>query len=115
MLERNNAIESVSGKISEWRTKHWQGEKDYSFPSGHTLFVAICVAFFGGLFMEKRQYWLVTALLSWAGLVMFSRLWLGMHRPVDLVGSLAFGGLLYVIVPVFAGDKLDRILGRFSN
>ncbi len=113
MLEKNAAIDSIESQVSEWRTKHWQGEKDYSFPSGHTIFVAICVAFFGGLFLEKKQYWLVTGLLVWAGIVAYSRLWLGMHRPVDLVGSIALGAMIYMLVPTFQGGKVEQWLNRY--
>lgn len=113
MIERNSAIDSTQGYVSEWRTKHWQGEKDYSFPSGHTIFVAICVAFFGGLFLERQQYWLVTGLLVWAGIVAYSRLWLGMHRPMDLVGSIALGAMIYLLVPTFQGGKVEQWLNRW--
>jgi len=111
-IEKNRAIESTEGYVSEWRSNHWKGEKDYSFPSGHTIFVAICVAFFGGLFLERQQYWLVTGVLVWAGLVAYSRLWLGMHRPMDLMGSIALGAMIYALVPTFQSDNVNRLINR---
>ncbi|MGF1718578.1 phosphatase PAP2 family protein [Vibrio kyushuensis] len=94
-------IDAVSSEVSQWRTRHWQGEKDYSFPSGHTIFTAICVAFFGGLFWQNKRYSWAIGVLVWASAVMYSRLWIGMHRPVDLVGSTLFITGVYAVMPSF--------------
>ncbi|WP_260260465.1 phosphatase PAP2 family protein [Vibrio intestinalis] len=96
-----NAIERISNHVSEWRTLHWQGETDYSFPSGHTIFVAICLAFFGGLFVEHKRYALAAVLFVWGVGVAYSRLWLGMHRPADLIGSVLFVSVVYALAPNF--------------
>ncbi|WP_282437293.1 phosphatase PAP2 family protein [Vibrio amylolyticus] len=96
-------IDTISSEVSQWRTRHWQGEKDYSFPSGHTIFAAICVAFFGGLFWQNKRYSWAVAILGWAAIVMYSRLWIGMHRPIDLVGSTLFIAAIYGIMPSFHG------------
>ena len=34
--QQANVINQISEQVSDWRTRHWQGEKDYSFPSGQT-------------------------------------------------------------------------------
>jgi phosphatidylglycerophosphatase B len=106
--QREQVIDRISDNVSEWRTKHWQGEKDYSFPSGHTIFVAICIAFFGGLFLQHKRYVLTAGLLIWALGVAYSRLWLGMHRPIDLIGSILFIFVVYALLPSFSvvGTKL---------
>jgi phosphatidylglycerophosphatase B len=96
---KDAAIDDVESLVSSWRTMHWHGEKDYSFPSGHTIFVAICVTFFGGLMVKSKQYFACITLVTWATSVAVSRLWLGMHRPVDLYGSMTFALMLYCIVP----------------
>lgn len=97
--EKAQAISAVSQNISPWRSQHWQGEKDYSFPSGHTLFAAICVAFFGAAFLSAKRYGALVLLLVWASSVAYSRLWLGMHRPVDLFGSWAFVAVVFILLP----------------
>lgn len=97
--QQTHVIEQISKQVSPWRTKHWLGEKDYSFPSGHTIFAAICLAFFGGVFVEYKRYGLAAGLGVWAMMVAYSRLWIGMHRPIDLVGSILFVGLVYLLIP----------------
>ncbi|WP_215402927.1 phosphatase PAP2 family protein [Vibrio gigantis] len=111
--EKNVAIESVEDKVSEWRTSHWLGETDYSFPSGHMIFVGVCLAFFGGLFLEAKRFYLVGGMLAWAGGVAYSRVWLGMHRPEDLAASIAFAGLIYFLVPLVPTQKIEPILPKF--
>ncbi|MCG9554693.1 phosphatase PAP2 family protein [Vibrio sp. Isolate31] len=111
--EKNVAIESVEGKVSEWRTRHWLGETDYSFPSGHMIFVGVCLAFFGGLFLEAKRFYLVGGMLAWAGGVAYSRVWLGMHRPEDIAASIAFASLIYLLVPVLSTEKIEPLLTRF--
>ncbi|MGR5358530.1 phosphatase PAP2 family protein [Vibrio chagasii] len=111
--EKNVAIESVEDKVSEWRTRHWLGETDYSFPSGHMIFVGVCLAFFGGLFLEAKRFYLVGGMLAWAGGVAYSRVWLGMHRPEDLAASIAFAGLIYLLVPLIPTQKIEPLLPKF--
>ena len=111
--EKNVAIESVEDKVSEWRTRHWLGETDYSFPSGHMIFVGVCLAFFGGLFLEVKRFYLVGGMLAWAGGVAYSRVWLGMHRPEDLAASIALAGLIYLLVPLVPTQKIEPLLPKF--
>ncbi|OLQ95063.1 phospholipid phosphatase [Vibrio ponticus] len=110
--QQEKVITQVTDNVSHWRTQHWMGETDYSFPSGHTIFVAICVAFFGGLFMEHKRYMLTAGLMIWAVSVAYSRLWLGMHRPIDLIGSILFVMVAYALLPHFDGlaSKLSQQL-----
>ena len=113
LVEKNAAIESVQDKVSEWRTRHWLGETDYSFPSGHMIFVGVCLTFFGGLFLEAKRFYPLSGLLAWAGGVAYSRVWLGMHRPEDLAASIAFAGLIYLLVPVVPTQKIESLLPNF--
>ncbi|ROR15789.1 phosphatase PAP2 family protein [Vibrio crassostreae] len=113
LVEKNAAIESVQDKVSDWRTRHWLGETDYSFPSGHMIFVGVCLAFFGGFFLEAKRFYLVGGLLVWAGGVAYSRVWLGMHRPEDLAASIAFAGLIYLLVPLIPTKKIEPLLPQF--
>ncbi|MEZ8099038.1 phosphatase PAP2 family protein [Vibrio bivalvicida] len=105
--QKAEVINKISNQVTTWRTRHWQGEKDYSFPSGHTIFAAICLAFFGGFFWQSKHYGLVVLVGVWAMGVAYSRLWLGMHRPIDLIGSILFVGLVYLLMP-----NLDKLADK---
>ncbi len=103
--QQANVINQISKQVSDWRTRHWQGEKDYSFPSGHTIFVSICLAFFGGLFLQNKCYISALSLWMWGMSVAYSRLWLGMHRPEDLIGSVLFVAIVFTLLPTFQIKK----------
>ncbi|EGR2915416.1 phosphatase PAP2 family protein [Vibrio parahaemolyticus] len=103
--QQANVINQISEHVSDWRTRHWQGEKDYSFPSGHTIFVSICLAFFGGLFLQNKCYISAVSLWMWGMSVAYSRLWLGMHRPEDLIGSVLFVAIVFTLLPTFQIKK----------
>ncbi|MDW3114462.1 phosphatase PAP2 family protein [Vibrio sp. 1727] len=103
--QQANVINQISEHVSDWRTRHWQGEKDYSFPSGHTIFVSICLAFFGGLFLQNKCYISALSLGMWGMSVAYSRLWLGMHRPEDLIGSVLFVAIVFTLLPTFQIKK----------
>ncbi|EOG7702642.1 phosphatase PAP2 family protein [Vibrio parahaemolyticus] len=103
--QQANVINQISEQVSDWRTRHWQGEKDYSFPSGHTIFVSICLAFFGGLFLQNKCYISALSLWMWGMSVAHSRLWLGMHRPEDLIGSVLFVAIVFTLLPTFQIKK----------
>ncbi len=56
--------------------------QDYSFPSGHTAssFAAVTVLYLMGV---KRWYWALVL----AGLIAFSRMYLDVHFPIDILGG----------------------------
>jgi undecaprenyl-diphosphatase len=71
----------------------------YSFPSGHTASAfagaAVLVYLFGG------WYWLSFAL---AGLVGYSRIYVGAHFPLDVLGGMALGSfIMWTVFSVKSG------------
>ncbi len=98
-MEKNSVAEKAAAFVSHWRIPHWKGETNYSFPSGHTIFAAVCVVFWGGFFLRRRKYLPAVTLIAWATGVGVSRIWLGMHWPSDIIASIACAGGLYLLIP----------------
>ena len=69
----------------------------YSFPSGHTMFSTICytmLAFVVGTlahWTSRRRAMLYVASTALVVLIAFSRLYLGVHYPSDVLGGMAAG------------------------
>ena len=96
---KDQAVREASKSVSHWRISHWQGETNYSLPSGHTIFTAVCVAFWGGFFLRRRQIIPASLIILWAVGVGISRIWLGMHWPTDLLASIFGAACLYLCIP----------------
>jgi undecaprenyl-diphosphatase len=77
--------------------------QDFSFPSGHTLssFAAATV-----LFLRNRRWGLWSLLL--AALIAFSRLYLYVHYPSDVITGLALG-----IVIAFMSVKAEPLIVKY--
>ena len=63
----------------------------YGFVSSHAS-NTFAVAVFTGLFLRNRYYWI--GILFWASLVGYSRIYLGVHFPGDIIGGAMLGSLL---------------------
>ncbi len=91
---RDSRIHPVAGAMS--------GATGYSFPSGHT---AKATAVWGSLGMsaEKRNRSIACFFLILVILVGFSRNYLGVHTPQDVLISLGIGAIL-----LWAADKTEQ-------
>ena len=67
----------------------------YSFPSGHT---ACGTAVYGGFALLAKKKWLSRAMVIVALLIGFSRMYLGVHTPQDVLVSLGVGFALLPVV-----------------
>ena len=80
------------------------GASGYSFPSGHTQ---NAVATYGGMARYTNKTWLRVLLIALTVLVAFSRMYLGVHTPLDVGAALAIGGVLVLaLYPVM--EEADR-------
>lgn len=80
----------------------------YSFPSGHTQNTATtfgCIAAY-----NRRKRWVIIASVAIIVLVSFSRMYLGVHTPLDVVTSLFISlGLVLILRPWFeTREKFDK-------
>ncbi len=100
--------ESGLSVVPEDLQAHWQSEVGFSFPSGHSLFAATWALLAVCLWWTRKQYFLAAMAMVWAEWVLISRLFLGMHWPIDIVvGVLISAVLAFLFVPL-----LNRQLGK---
>ena len=67
----------------------------YSFPSGHTQ---SAVGTFGGMARMTKVKWLRWVYIAIALLVSFSRMYLGVHTPLDVGVSLAIAAVMVLVL-----------------
>ena len=79
----------------------------YSFPSGHT---ASAIGLYGGLAVWTKKRWVQAVLIATVLLVGFTRMYLGVHTPLDVGVSLLIGAVLVVALYLWekAGDRGTR-------
>jgi len=69
----------------------------YSYFSAHAANSMAIAVFFGLLFKNKLKY-ILPFLILWAFIVAYSRIYIGVHFPLDVLTGLLFGsfyGLLF--------------------
>ena len=90
---RDPSLSAVEGSV--------EGAGGYSFPSGHTQ---TAVGLLGAVAVTTRRRWLCALSMFGAILVGFSRMYLGVHTPADvLVGAAQSVLLLLVLHPLIYG------------
>ncbi len=78
----------------------------YSFPSGHTQNIA---GTFGGIARYSSKKWVRIASVTVIILVALSRMYLGVHTPLDVVTSLLIAAaLVFGIYPFFSTEERFR-------
>lgn len=78
----------------------------YSFPSGHTQ---NAIGTFGGIARFARRKWLRCVCLVIAVLVPFSRMYLGVHTPLDVgVAAVMAVALVVFLYPLMERSEKDR-------
>ena len=84
----------------------------YSFPSGHTQ---SSVGIFGGLARFNKNIWCRIICIAICVLVPLSRMYLGVHTPLDVIVSVCIAlvlifGLYPLIQKGFENDKIMRVI-----
>ena len=95
-----------------------EGASGFSFPSGHTQ---TSVGIFAGLARWNKIKWLRILSIVMCVLVPFSRLYLGVHTPLDVSVSIVIAlGLVFGFFPLFAKAENNNkimyilLLGLFA-
>ena len=85
--------------------KSWCGGQ-FGYFSGHAS-NSMAVAVFTGFLLRDRFKYLIFILLFWAALMGYSRIYIGVHFPLDVVSGFAFGAL-----SGYGFYKLDKYLQK---
>lgn len=91
-----------------------EGATGYSFPSGHTQ---SSVVLYGSIMGWNKQKWLKMGALVLCILVPFSRLYLGVHTPLDVLTSVGISLVLVIFgTPLFRkySDRKGFMIGLLS-
>lgn len=84
----------------------------YSFPSGHTQ---SAVGTFGAIAYSVKSKWVRIAAISIAVLVPFSRMYIGVHTPLDVsVAAVMAIALIFLLKPIFLGEHKRFIPAVFA-
>ncbi|WP_424354506.1 phosphatase PAP2 family protein [Methanobacterium sp. MBAC-LM] len=94
-------------------------ENDYSFPSGHaaaSFAAAVAIGEKYSFIIKSKSYKLVYPLLAFAAVIGFSRVYIGVHYPLDVIFGAVIGTISALAVVRFEGKILDFIyLKRITN
>jgi len=101
VLTRQRPFETISGIILRV-----PGEHDSSYPSGHALIVSLGAAFCLARFRRKD----VGGFLALeAGIVCYSRIYVGVHYPLDVVGGVFLG----TAIALLGASLVEKYLGHY--
>ena len=89
-----------------WPPRPWSSASYTSFPSGHTANILVSVIPLGIWIRDLRFRTLLSLLAACMGI---SRIWLGVHHPVDIAGSIVFGSVAAWCIVCFASSGFGRI------
>ena len=92
-----------------WPPHPWYSNQYASFPSGHTAHIIVSALPLAFRFHRRWCTLSLSLLIAGMGL---SRLWLGMHHPIDLFGAVLLGSLAARLI---ADSPVTPVQNRLSR
>lgn len=89
LIDKIHLVEKPDGEL-------YRGGK-YSFPSSHAA-NAMVLAVFTFFFVGKRKMWVLISMFSWAALLGYSRIYLGVHYWLDIEMGYFVGFVCFLII-----------------
>ncbi|WP_301098454.1 phosphatase PAP2 family protein [Otariodibacter sp.] len=89
---------------------HQADELGYSFPSGHTIFAVSWLLLFSGFLLGlsgQAVFFSQVFAIFWTGLMLISRLRLGMHYPIDLFVSTLIAWVFNLVIFIYIVPYLE--------
>ena len=87
-------------------------ENDYSFPSGHaaaSFAAAVAIGKKYSFIIKGKSYKLIYPLLAFAAVIGFSRVYIGVHYPLDVIFGAVIGTIFALAVVRFEKKILSFI------
>jgi membrane-associated phospholipid phosphatase len=109
-ISLNHLLKNIFSRARPELWNHIIEVNNYSFPSGHAMTSLIIYGFLGYWFSQKYFQWRsliisITVLLISA--IGFSRLYLGVHWPTDIIAGYA-AGILWLLACIFSLELLNK-------
>lgn len=110
-IAANGMIKNIVSRARPFQNENWDiinkrpdTADGFSFPSGHTQ-ISTSVFTSLAIWLKKRWAWILAITISL--LVGFSRLYLGVHFPTDVIAGLLFG-LFFAFVCNYLHKKIKK-------
>lgn len=84
----------------------------YGFPSCHAA-NSFAIAIFSSLWFRKR--WLAEVLMGWASLECYTRLYMGVHYPSDVVFGAAIGSLTAYLIYLLSKEIQRKVSNQHKK
>jgi len=82
----------------------------YGFCSNHAANTMACATLFAAIITYRKPAWMhiyiTLPLMLWVGVNCYSRMYLGVHYPLDIIAGLMVGGLMAWLVWLFGKEYL---------
>jgi undecaprenyl-diphosphatase len=85
--------------------KLYKGGK-FSFPSGHAS-NSIILVFYFAYFVNPRRKWTIALMVVWSLLMAYTRLYLGVHYPLDLLCGFLMGSIFSLLF-IWIWNKVEK-------